>query len=50
MINETHWLGALKTLTSRMSVRNCDWDQVRELVGFVPWQVMDTFDDINAMW
>ena len=32
------------------SFRQCQWDEVREYLQVVPWQVMDIYDDVNDMW
>ena len=42
-----------RPLPSRVSVRSfqrCDWSEVRRSIAYIPWQVMDTFDDVNDMW
>jgi len=28
----------------------CDWNAIRESLAATPWQVMDTFDDVDDMW
>ena len=38
------------TVISVRSFRKCDWTVVRESLGFVPWQVMTVFDEIEDMW
>ena len=32
------------------SFRNCPWNEVREFLSTVPWQVIDIYDSVDDMW
>ena len=32
------------------SFHQCHWDEVREYLQAIPWQVTDIYDDVNDMW
>ena len=32
------------------SFNKCDWNQLREVLHAIPWQMLDTFDKIDDKW